>query len=636
MTTTFYAILMSIIRAHVPFKRRPGRYPLWFSCSLIFLLAEKDKAHRLYKRTGDTSAYEKFCNLRRLVKAKITACHKKYLIAIQAGLQSHIKEFWAYTKTLKKTNSYPKTMHYDGRTLSTNEDIAEAFKDFFQSVHQQPKQKQRKHRDKANSTLSSFAITIEKVLKVINGLDADKGAGSDGIPNVFIKSLAEALVKPLCIIFNTSLSSGSFPTQFKDSIIHPIYKNDDKQNIRNLRPVSILNAFGKIFERIVHEATLSHVSPYLNSHQHGFLPRRSTVSNLLEYSAWLANNLEQKKQIDMIYLDFSKAFDTVSHSLLMDKLHDFGITGKLHQWFASYISQRSVKVGFNGVFSSSYYPCSGVPQGSILGPLLFVIYVDELPELIKSYKLLYADDCKLGRVIDGLNDCHGLQADLDILSNWSTEHDLRLNATKCSCLTITNKTQYNLPFSYKVDDVSLPTSNNIKDLGVTFDTTLHFKQHVVNAVNKAYRALGFVIRTSRLFTDPVAILELYQSLVIPHLEYACSIWNPYYDNEIKSIERVQRRFTRYMFRKFNCPRAEYHSRANQLKLMTLRRRRVVHDQMTLYNILHSNLMVDSASVGISVRASRPTRNTDLFHQRTWRLETCHNAPVPRMIRFHNR
>lgn len=257
--------------------------------------------------------------------------------------------------------------------------------------------------------------------------------------------------------------------------------------------------------------------------------------------------------------------------------------------------------------------------------------------MISSYKLLYADDVKLGRVIDGPADCQELQLDLLRLVDWCGANQLTLNADKCSVLTISNKTMNNTIFDYTLPGAhELARLTSVKDLGVYVDCSLRFHVHIEALVNKAFRALGFVMRTSRNFRHIESILHLYRHLVLPHLEYACTIWSPHYLVHVDAVEAVQRRFTRFVFRKFGLQYCDYHTRARRLKLLTLAKRRVYHDQMLLYKIVNGHTAVSSSALGIGMRTSRSTRNCDLFVERTWRLQSTHNAPVPRMLRFYNR
>lgn len=591
----------------------------------------------MFKDTGDQHIYNKFSLLRRKVKDKVIHCYLKYVHAIEEGLLVHMKEFWSYTKQLRKTNTYPKSIKFNNKVASTNKGIAETFKEFFQSVYRSSNNRnQHVKRNKVNSSLPPFQISENDILKIITGLDGDKGPGFDGIPNLFIINADSALLKPLSIIFNKSLQTGVFPQRFKESIIHPIHKNGDKGDATNYRPVTILNAFAKILERLIHQALLSHVQPYLNHHQHGFLPRRSTVSNLLEYTTWLSTNLDLKQQIDVIYLDFSKAFDAVSHNLIVEKLRDFGVSGALIPWFNSYLRDRPVRVVFNGDNSSTFFPTSGVPQGSILGPLLFVLYIDELPEIIESYSVGFADDFKIGRVVNNREDCEALQRDINNVFNWSEENDLTLNTTKTNSVTITNKTVHNIKYNYSLNNTVINTKPSQNDLGVTIDTILKYNLHIESIINKAFKSLGFVIRTTKPFRDIESIIKLYKTLVLPHLEYASVIWNPFQKNHIDSLEAVQRRFTRYLWRKFGNQYTDYDSRLKHLKLLSLRKRRVVADQMLLYNILHGYVAVDAGSLGIGVKCGRTTRSAELFAEKTWNINSTFSATIPRILRFHNR
>lgn len=314
-----------------------------------------------------------------------------------------------------------------------------------------------------------------------------------------------------------------------------------------------------------------------------------------------------------------------------------GMVGPQLSWFTSYLSQRPTKVVFNGASSSFFHPTSGVPQGSILGPLLFIIYVDDLSAILSSSKFLYADDVKVGRVINGLSDCLELQDDLFRLASWCDSNQLTLNADKCSVLTVSNKTTHNVTHAYTLPGGhDLVKRDSVKDLGVHFDEDLRFQTHIDQLVDKAFRTLGFVIRTSRGFRRLASIMHLYRHLVLPQLDYACSIWSPYYLNHVAAVEAVQRRFTRFVFRKFDMQYCDYHSRAKKLNLLSLRRRRTLFDQVLLFKLVNGQLAVNSGALNVGVRTSRSTRSHDLFVEKTWRLRSTYSAPVPRMLRFYNK
>lgn len=641
MTARFYQIIKDVNARNIPQKNRPGRYPVWFSCSLIHMLDRKRQLHKDFKRTGDATIFNEFRKLRTAVKLKVTRCHRKYLLSVEDGMTSHIKEFWKYTKSLRKTNTYPTEMCYilpgSGLISADNsEGIAQLFQLFFSSVFRVCSQPFIQQLPKTASVLSDVRVTEEEIMKVIERLDDDKGPGSDGIPSHFVKMAAPALTLPLMMIFNASLAAGVFPILFKSTLIHPVFKAGALNDVSNYRPISIINCFAKLLERIVHQKILAHVSNHLDPSQHGFLPKKSTVSNLFEYVSFLSEQLEAKEQVDMIYIDLSKAFDTISHDHLICKLEVFGINGNLQRWIATYLLERPNMVVFNGAQSDRFFPTSGVPQGSILGPLLFVLYADDLAAKLSSYKSMFADDTKFGRVVNTEADCRQLEADLHEAEKWCTENSLSSNPAKTYVISVTNK---NNPVVYSyTSSTGVPVTRTpvVKDLGVHIDGTLKFDAHVEAMVNKAFKSLGFLIRTCRHFMQLKTVHHLYRTLVSPSLDYASPIWSPYYNKYIDSLESVQRRYTRYVYRKFGWQYADYETRCKQLKLLTLRRRRVLHDQMLLFDVVRGKKLVDSRHVSISLRAESSTRNHDRFVERTWRLRSTYSAPLPRMIRHYNR
>lgn len=491
-------------------------------------------------------------------------------------------------------------------------------------------------RPKSTPPLSNLTFTEDEILQAIKCLDSDKGPGADSIPSHIIKDIAPLIVEPLKLIFDESIRSGIFPQSFKTTLIHPIFKAGDMHDVSNYRPISILNCFAKIFERLVHQNLLKHVTPLLEPSQHGFLPRRSTVTNLFEYASYLNDHFDRRDQIDILYIDISKAFETISHNILFFKLAAFKITGNLQSWFISYLSCRPNFVVFNGAKAEEFCPSSGVPQGSILGPLLFLLYIDDLALSFESFKLLYADDTKYGRVINDFNDCHLLERDHRLVETWCQANSLDLNDAKSRVLTITNKSN-RINYQYTSSDgTPITRANEVKDLGVLIDSTLRFDKHIEAIVTKAFKSLGFVIRTSRSFRNLSSIMYLYRALVVPHLEFASPIWSPYYVKYVEAIKSVQRRFTRFVFKKFHYPYCEYETRCRQLHLMTLNRRRVLHGQLLLFNLVRERVLVDPRIVNVILRTDSSTRSKDVFCERTWRLRSTYSSTLPRILRHYNR
>lgn len=229
---------------------------------------------------------------------------------------------------------------------------------------------------------------------------------------------------------------GIFPSEWKKGIIVPIYKSGNRNEIDNYRPITILDSISKVIESIIYDIIYSYVSHSIIPQQHGFVKERSTVTNLTSFSGFLLNNMGQGRQVDVVYTDFSKAFDKVEHSILLSKLYSFDFTDFFIKWFSSYLKDRFLSVRVNSDYSLSFCATSGVPQGSHLGPLLFLLQINDIADsIMHCVYLLYADDLKIFRIITSENDCKLVQADINNLLKWSIDNKLSLNPKKCSVIS---------------------------------------------------------------------------------------------------------------------------------------------------------------------------------------------------------
>ena len=333
----------------------------------------------------------------------------------------------------------------------------------------------------------------------------------DNIPEIFLKKCMTNLCKPLHIIFNLSLQTGVFLDSWKSSFITPIHKSGSKQSIENYRPIAKLQLIPKVFESLVKTKMYDAVKAYISPFQHGFVTGKSTATNLTLLTNFCINTIEKRSQVDVIYTDFSKAFDRVSHKLLLSKLRSLGFHSQIFDWIKSYLENRvqSVKIGQTKSEIISNY--SGVPQGSHLGPLLFILFVNDLPSFVlDSQCLSFADDFKIYRAINSFSDCLQLQNDLTSLSKWCLLNDLDLNINKCCVLTFT-RTFSPIFFDYFISDNVLQRVFNHKDLGVIFDSKLDFRMHVDYIVSRGNSMLGFLFRNSKEFKCHYTIKSLFVS-----------------------------------------------------------------------------------------------------------------------------
>uniref|UniRef100_V5GPT7 RNA-directed DNA polymerase n=1 Tax=Anoplophora glabripennis TaxID=217634 RepID=V5GPT7_ANOGL len=255
--------------------------------------------------------------------------------------------------------------------------------------------------------------------------------------------------------------------------------------------------------------------------------------------------MDNKGQVDVVYTDFSKAFDKVNYGILLNKLSLFGLNDNLILLIKSYLSQRELYVSYNGFKSENFIATSGVPQGSNLGPLLFILFINDLSLSLKSNHLFFADDLKLFLSVSNLEDCLILQEQVDLVSRWCENNQLPINIDKCKICSFTSKKEP-LVFGYTLENALLARCDNVKDLGVIYDNRLSFTDHINTIINAANRSLSFIVRNSSSFNDVTALKCLFYSLVRSKLEYCSLIWYPYYQIHTNKLEKVQRRFLKFL------------------------------------------------------------------------------------------
>ena len=380
------------------------------------------------------------------------------------------------------------------------------------------------------------------------------------------------------------------PSAWKTGNITPIHKKGSKARVENYRPISLTSVVSKCMEKIIRDRLLKHMmsNGILSDRQHGFVPGRSCVTQLLEVLDLWTEALENGISIDAIYLDFAKAFDTVPHERMMAKLRGYGVDGAVLNWIRSFLTGRRQRVCIRGAESAWTEVRSGIPQGTVLGPILFVIYINDLPDVISSYVFMYADDTKIFRVIGDDGDAASLQRDLDAASAWCRKWQLRFNHDKCKVLQVTGTGgkgkgdihRYTMEVSGKIE--TLGSSVEERDLGVMVSGDLVFQGHMEKAVAKALQILGLVKRTLVYF-DKETVRMLYCALVRPHLEYANVIWHPRYKKHIYMLEKVQRKATRLVP---GMEQRTYAERLRILRLPSLVYRRFRGDAIEIYKHTH--------------------------------------------------
>lgn len=638
-TNRFYE-LMQILMVNVPrVKFRTSKFPCWYSNELIKMISRKSTIKQLYdekKKLGvDVSKdYELFSALRKEVKRLQNECHDQYVSNIEEKLSSNTKCFFAYTKARKASNSLPTVVYRNGATATNRQSVCDLFADHFASVYQRP-DTGILHSTQRASNLTMEPITIIEVKRILMKLDQYKASSPDMLTAIFYKSLAGTISLPLSILYNKSLTEGKYPDPWKLSYVTPVYKSGNRANVENYRPISILCTISKVFERLVFNRLYAHIRIHIRLSQHGFLPGKSSLTNLLEHMNFIVDAIANGGQVDTIFTDFSKAFDKVSHNLLLQDLESIGVKEVYLRWFRTYLVDRTQVVMIGSTKSKIFNPSSGIPQGSILGPLLFLIFINSLPDIFKtSSSSLFADDHKLSKKINDVNDCLALQSDLDLLSDWCKKRLLNLNVKKCDMLTFTYKPE-KIDFNYKINDGAVERVPVKQDLGIEFDEKVKFKSHMYSLTRKCYRMLGFIFRTTSHFKSHESLLKLYYAYVRSRLEYCCSIWNPQYTKYIDLIERVQKKFTRLLYYRFNWIKPDYKTRLKQLHMLSLETRRLQIDEMLLYKLFHCRVQSTISSLITLYQPQRFTKNPPKFYLSRPATNYIAHAPVYRIKDRHN-
>jgi len=393
-----------------------------------------------------------------------------------------------------------------------------------------------------NRLCSDISFTQQDVLDVLTKLRIDTADGPDELSARFLTEIKDHIVYPLFIIFRKSLDEGSVPDDWKSANISPIFKKGNRNMADNYRPVSLTSLICKMFESIIRDAVVRHLedNSLLRDSQHGFRKGRSCLTNLLTFMDKVTGYLDSGVPVDTVFLDFAKAFDKVPHRRLALKLESHGISGKLLQWIVAWLSNRKQRVCINGTKSSWQLVLSGVPQGSVLGPLLFLIYINDLDDGIVNSILKFADDTKIFGAVSDLGQHRQLQEDLNTLLQWSKDWQMLFHIDKCKVMHFGHN---NLKLDYSLDNKTLQKVHQEKDLGVIISDDMKSSLQCIQAYSKANKMLG-VINRAIVYKSKEVMLSLYKTLVRPHLEYCTVAWSPHYVKDRVLLERVQRRFTR--------------------------------------------------------------------------------------------
>jgi hypothetical protein len=561
----FCDLFLNVLNIHAPKKRRRVKFPIqqpWFSKDIT----EATKTRDYFKKIGDIENYRKSRNI---VQSLIHETKKSYFSKTINNNKRNPKEIW---KNLNLLSSKPKIQasqqqinDNDGNSITNPEAIANIFNNFFTSLSDslhpthnlRTKTPSQTLIDFVNSKIenaASFDIPLlnkDFVIEQLKTLSSSKSTGLDGLSARFLKLSADVVAESITKILNLSLQTGIYPKQFKLAKVTPIFKKGLKHDVNNYRPISILPIMSKIIERHVSNQIKQYLKAHnlLHERQSGFRSNHSCETALTAMVDDWIMAIDNNQFSGTVFLDLSKAFDLIDHELLLSKLSAYKFHENSIKWFQSYLGGRTQKVSVANVLSESKSISCGVPQGSVLGPLLFIIFINDMPLSTQhSTTNMFADDSSITYSSGSISDVtNALNEDLSQIEQWCSQNSMKINTTKTKAMFITshakNKAVLNSDNQIQLANENIEISNSEKLLGVHIDSKLTWHIHVENTLKKCNSLLYLLGRIKYYLSIPMRKLY-FNSYILPHLDYCCTIWGNCNSDLINSVICFQKRAAR--------------------------------------------------------------------------------------------
>jgi hypothetical protein len=614
----------------------------WFTYELRTIFRERDRLHKLKNRTKNPRHIDYYKSKRNEATAALRDAKRNYYIKMSERImdpKTSSKNYWKLVKNClgnKQSSSIPSMMEND-LLIDEDTDKAELLNNYFAAQAQTPISNTPlpPFSYLTESRLSDINITPHSVKQVLLSLDISKATGPDNISNKILKECADSLSKPLTHIFNRSINLGIFPDSWKEAMVTAIFKKLNKQHKENYRPISLLSCISKIFERLIFNKTYQHMrdNKLLNENNSGFQKDDSAILRLLSLCEAIYNELDKSHEMLLLFLDISKAFDKVWHPGLLFKLRQSGVDNSLLRWFESYLSKRRQRVVVGGKSSQLLTLNAGVPQGSILGPLLFLIFIADLSSNLENPSSLFADDTTVIREIDSEPVLCIVSANKDLSSvlTWADIYRITFNPTKTVYLRISLKHNQIALNQITMGGVPIPEVDTHINLGLMLSNTMDWQAHINKIIQKVSYKLSNLKRLQ--YKLPRSTLEcIYLTMIRPIIEYSDIVYDNLTINQSDQLENIQRRAAIICTGAYR--HTDHRSLLHELGWERLSSRRKAHRLIAYYKLYYGPTpahIVPLMGLPVSEHTQYNLRNKQNIRTPQTRLEKSRRSFFPQTI-----
>ena len=552
-------MLLEVVNRHMPMKtRRVRKKPSpWMNSEILSLMKQRDKAKLKAKKRNSDDFWKIYKRMKNKVTTEIRKSKRKY-ICDRLSEVTNRNESWRTLKSLIGNNCNSSNNIFPKENSSA---IANEFNNHFANISTNVCTNNKRVNNRLNShgvnvSDSKFKflnVSQSYVLKQVMSMKTKKSVGLDGISMYILKESILEMIEPFTFLINKSLSEGIVPDNWKVAKVIPIHKKGDKLDYNNYRPISLLPCASKVMERVVQRQLLDYIKSQslLSQNQSGFRPKHSTVTALASVTDDWFHSIDKGNYIGTIFVDLQKAFDMVDHLILISKLESLGVTGVELKWFKNYLSNRRIRTSVNNVLSDEKLITKGVPQGSLLGPLLFIIFINDINSAFSACKVhLYADDTVIYYSHKNLKEVENvLNKELNSLEAWMNNNNLKINYDKTVCMLLGthNMLKKQALLNIKINEQQLSQVKSFKYLGVHVDEKLKWDVHIEQTRNKLSKMVNYLGRL-RQFVNMSELKLIYNSIILPHFDYGDVVWQSASSKSLTQLQKIQNRAGRIILK----------------------------------------------------------------------------------------